>query len=121
MFAAAARAAPPALYDAYDGRRRASYVLRDALDEPVPCLALAFSPSGATLRVAAQKRCRLAAFDVATSQLVSDAAVAQRGPLACLACVDEHVFVCGGYSGQIRVYDDRENDPGVALCVEINQ
>ena len=115
VFAAAARAAPPALYDAYDGRRRASYVLRDALDEPVPCLALAFSPGGATLRVAAQKRSRLAAFDVATSQVVSDAAVAQRGPLACLACIDEHVFVAGGYSGQIRVYDDRENDPGVAL------
>ena len=51
VFAAAARAAPPALYDAYDGRRRASYCLRDALDEPVPCLALSFSPGGATLRV----------------------------------------------------------------------
>ena len=29
--------------------------------------------------------------------------------------IDEHVFVAGGYSGQIRVYDDRENDPGIAL------
>ena len=115
VFAACSRAQPPCLHDAFDGTRRASYVLKDAADEPAPCLALAFSPSGSVLRLCARKRSRIATFDVATSQLVADAGVPQRGPLSCLACVDDHVFVAGGYAGQVRVYDDRGACTGVAL------
>ena len=89
-------------------------MLRDALDEPVPCLALSFSPDGATLRVAAQKRSRLAAFDVATSQYLGRGRRATRAPR--VSCVRRRARLrLRRLPGQIRVYDDRENDPGVAL------